>query len=76
MNEKQYEQMKQDRTEVLLRAAYDLIKRSTESRFVEETTSISVFYDGANCDGYCLMDDIADVLGLDDGESPIPLEEE
>ena len=62
-----------DGKEILLRAAYDLIKRSTESPFVEETGGILVRYDSANCDGYCLMDDIACELGLDDGTDPIPL---
>ena len=62
-----------DRKTTLLRAAYDLIKRSTESPYVEETGSILVRYDSANCDGYCLMEDIADEIGIDDDVDPIPL---
>lgn len=62
-----------DRKDILLRAAYDLLKRSTEDHYVREATSIVTRYDDANCDGYCLMADIADVLGIDEREDPIPL---
>lgn len=62
-----------DRKEILLRAAYDLLKRSTEGSYVEEATSILVRYDDANCDGYCLMEDIADEIGIDSDTDPIPL---
>lgn len=67
---------KEYRKEILLRAAYDLLKRSEESYYVQETTSITVRYDDANCDGYCLMEDIAWELGLEDGTKPIPLGKE
>lgn len=67
----------ENRKDVLLRAAYDLIKRSTQSHYVQETTSIQVMYDDANCDGYCLMNDIAFELGFDDDYvEPIPLKKE
>jgi hypothetical protein len=66
----------QDRKDILLRAAYDLLKRSSEDYFIREATSISVRYDDANCDGYCLMEDIASELKLKDGALPILLEPE
>ena len=62
-----------DRKEVLLRAAYDLLKRSTQDHYVREATSILTRFDDADCDGYCLMDDIATELELDDDTEPIPL---
>ena len=62
-----------NRKEILLRAAYDLLKRSTQDYYVREATSIETRFDDANCDGYCLMEDIATELGLDDDEQPIPL---
>jgi hypothetical protein len=62
-----------DRKEILLRAAYDLLKRSTQDHFVREATSILTRFDDADCDGYCLMEDIAAELGLDDDTEPIPL---
>lgn len=61
------------RKDTLLRAAYDLIRRSTESPYVVETTRIYTHYDEADCDGYCLMQDISQCLGLDDDCDPIPL---
>lgn len=64
------------RKEVLLRAAYDLLKRASEDHFVREATSIVVRYDEANCDGYCLMEDIALELDMDTDTEPIPLEKE
>lgn len=65
-----------ERKEVLLRAAYDLLKRADQSYYVEQATSILVRFDDANCDGYCLMEDIAYELGLEDSTKPIPLGEE
>ena len=65
--------MSKNRKDILLRAAYDLIKRSTETCYVQETTAIETRYDEANCDGYCLMEDIAMELGLDEDTEPIPL---
>ena len=62
-----------DRKEILLRAAYDLLKRSTRDHYVREATSILTRYYDADCDGYCLMEDIAMELGLDDNTEPIPL---
>jgi hypothetical protein len=62
-----------ERKDVLLRAAYDLLRRSTEGRYAQEATFIMVQYDGTNCDGYCLMEDIATELALDDLADPLPL---
>lgn len=64
-----------DRRDILLRAAYDLIKRSMEPGFVQETCAILTHYDDADCDGSCLMDDIKFELDLPEGTKPIPLEE-
>ncbi len=64
----------QSRKDVLLRAAYDLLKSSTKDYYVREATSIQVRYDDADCDGYCLMEDIMFELDLEDGTKPIPLE--
>lgn len=62
-----------NRKDILLRAAYDLLKRSTEPGYVQDAQGILVRYDEANCDGYCLMDDIATELDIEDGTKPIPL---
>ena len=51
-----------DRCRVLLKATYDLLYKQTESPFVLNILEEIVTYDDADCDGYCLMDDIADEL--------------
>jgi hypothetical protein len=60
-----------DRKAVLLRAAYDLLTKLERSHYVVEAASVTTFYDGANCDGYCLRDDIAAELNLDDDTDPL-----
>lgn len=62
-----------DRKEILLRAAYDLLMRSSAPGFIQDAQEILVRYDNADCDGYCLMNDIAIELDIDDGTKPIPL---
>lgn len=60
------ESMKIDRKKVLLKAAYDLLRKANDSHYVEQAISIKVRYDNAECDGYCLMEDIAEELGIED----------
>ena len=55
-----------DRKEVLLKAAYDLLKKQTESHYVLDLLEELVHYDGADCDGSCLMDDIAIELNIEE----------
>jgi len=54
------------RKDVLLRAAYDLLKKADNAHFVEQATEIVVHYDDADCDGQCLMTDIATELGIEE----------
>jgi len=62
------ESMKPTRKEVLLRAAYDLLQKADRSHYVGSVTEILVRYDDAECDGSCLMTDIATELGIKDDE--------
>lgn len=66
----------ENRKYVLLRAAYDLLKRTDNAPFPRVATHITVYYDESNCDGFCLMEDIANELGIDTNEDPIPLEDD
>lgn len=59
--------MSQDRKTVLLKAAYELLKKQADSRYVLNLLEQTAFYDCADCDGYCLMDDIAAELGTEQG---------
>lgn len=51
-----------DRKTELLIVAYTLLKRQADSGIVLNLLDETVFYDEADCDGYCLMDDIASCL--------------
>ena len=50
------------RAKILLKAAYDLLQKQQESHFVLNLLEKTVHYDEADCDGYCLQEDIASFL--------------
>jgi hypothetical protein len=52
------------RANVLLRAARDLLRKTDRGSFVVSAMGTTVFYDGTDCDGHCLVEDIEDLLGL------------
>lgn len=57
--------MEIERAEVLLKACYDLLQKQNHSqRGVLNLLEETVYYDEADCDGYCLMEDIKMELGL------------
>ena len=70
------EMAKGNRKDVLLRAAFDMLRRSIDSPYIIETCEIETHYDGADCDGFCLMEDIAAELGIENDAKPIPLEKQ
>lgn len=47
-----------DRKTVLLEAAYKLLKKQDDSSIVLNLLEETIFYDEADCDGSCLMEDI------------------
>ena len=51
--------MKPDRKTILLKACYDMLQKCDQSQYVISPMETTVFYDDADCDGHCLMDDIA-----------------
>jgi len=53
------------RKDILLKAAYDMLKKCDESPFVISPMETTVHYDEADCDGNCLMEDIANELNID-----------
>lgn len=55
--------MTTDRKVTLLKAALELLKNCEDGPYVKHALSETVFYDGAECDGYCLANDIASELG-------------
>ena len=54
-----------DRKEYLLRQVLKLFKQQKESRYVLNIEEMTVIYDGTECDGSCLCDDIMEELGID-----------
>ena len=54
------------RKTVLLRACLDLLKKCGEGPYVKNALTETVFYDGADCAGGCLANDIAVELGEDE----------
>ena len=57
--------MSEARTRILLKACYDMLKKHRDSLVVMSPLETTVHYDDADCDGYCLMEDIEEVLSLD-----------
>ena len=55
-----------DRKTVLLKATYDLLRQCRESDYVQNIFELTTPYDGTECDGLCLMDDIRSILEIDE----------
>ena len=56
--------MNLERAKVLLKACYDLLQKQEESHYVLNLLETTIHYDEADCDGYCLKDDIEAELEL------------
>ena len=50
----------------LLDAARRLLEKCGEGSYVKDAMTETVFYDGVECDGYCLMEDITEYLEDED----------
>lgn len=57
------ENQMEDRKEILLRACLELLQKQEDSNYVLDLLEETVFYDGADCDGSCLIEDIKTELG-------------
>ena len=56
--------MTDDRATVLLKAALDILRQCDDSPYVLDALGVTTLYDQAECDGFCLMEDIECFLGL------------
>lgn len=56
--------MTENRKDILLKACMELLQKQDNSVFVLNLLEENVFYDDANCDGFCLLDDIKAELNL------------
>jgi len=52
-----------DRAKVLLKATYDILRKQEESPYVLNVLATTAEYDGTECDGYCLEEDIENWFG-------------
>lgn len=52
----------EDRSITLLRACRELLNKQNESSYVLDILEQEVYYDDCNCDGYCLLEDIENLL--------------
>lgn len=50
--------MSEDRKTTLLKAAHALLMKQGQSGCVLNLLEQTAFYDGTDCDGHCLMEDI------------------
>jgi len=54
--------MSEDRRNILLKATLDILKQCDEGPYVKDVFTVTAIWDGAECDGYCLMEEIDDLL--------------
>ena len=57
-----------ERAKILLKAARNLLSKQKKAYFVLNLLEETVHYDGADCDGSCLIDDIDALLEEIDDE--------
>ncbi len=53
-----------ERQLILLKASYFLLKKQDASPYTLNLLEETVIYEGVECDGYCLMEEIAEELNL------------
>jgi len=54
----------EDRRDLLLRKCVELLGRQDNSSIILNLLCETIYYDDAECDGFCLMEDIKDLLNL------------
>lgn len=55
----------EERARVLLKATLDILKKCNESIYVKNVMETTAIWDEAECDGYCLMEEIEVLLEED-----------
>jgi hypothetical protein len=51
-----------NRCVVLLKATLEILRKADEGPFVHNVLELTAHYDGTECDGLCLKDDIENLL--------------
>lgn len=52
----------QERTKILMQATLDILKKCNEGIYVKNVMEVSAIWDEAECDGYCLMEELEDLI--------------
>lgn len=50
----------------LLKATHDILTSCEEGRYVKNVLEETAIWDGAECDGLCLKEEIAELLEIED----------
>lgn len=58
INDTEHEKELLDRAKTLLKATHDLLAKQKNSYYVLNLLAQTIYYDEAECDGNCLMEDI------------------
>ena len=56
--------MTEDRATVLLKAVLEILNKCDTGPYVKDVFGETAFYDGTDCDGYCLKEDIEQFLEI------------
>lgn len=56
-----------DRAIVLLRATQEILQKCDDAPYVEDVMGVTAHYDGTECDGLCLKEDIENFMESDVG---------
>lgn len=51
-----------DRAKILLKATKDILTKCHDSFYVLDVMSVTAIWDEAECDGYCLKEEITELL--------------
>lgn len=54
--------MSDDRATILLKAVLEILNKCDEGPYVKDVFCETAYYDDADCDGYCLKEDIEHYL--------------
>lgn len=57
-----------ERAKVLLKAAHQILNKCDDSPYVENALEMTADYDGTECDGFCLKEDIEHWFEFEAGE--------
>lgn len=55
-----------ERRDILLKATYDILKKCHDSYYVLDVLAQTAVWDEVDCDGLCLMEEIAEILGIEE----------